>query len=121
MAEVILSELYPSPWGIVESRRSEIEAGSHGIFERVLNEEINNMFYPIARVAQIMGCHPSTARRWLHDFDGDPRYIIRGGARSCTTKMTRWRSLIIARASRNQKRKRRSHEFKHKKSNTRHA
>ena len=78
MAEIILSELYPTPWGIVESRRSEIESGGYGIFERVLNEEIYKLFYPLSKVAQLMDCHPSTARKWLWE-DNDPRYIVKDG------------------------------------------
>lgn len=69
-----LENIYNSPWGIVESRRSEIEKGTYGVFERILAEEIGKHFLSTDEVAQLMEVHPSTARRWLHD--SDPRYIL---------------------------------------------
>ena len=54
MPELSLKEMYPTPWGIVESRRAEIERGSHGAFERIMSEEIERMFMSISGVARAM-------------------------------------------------------------------
>ena len=75
MAQICtLSDIFQSAWGITEPRRSEIEGGGYGCFEKILNEEIQKAFFDADGVAALMGVRQSTARRWLKD--GDARCII---------------------------------------------
>ncbi len=75
MGEVTIEVLFDGPWGIVESRRSEIEAGSYGAFDRIYDEEAVSNCLPIREVATMLDCHESTARNWLNRCDA--RYIKR--------------------------------------------
>jgi hypothetical protein len=75
MGETSIEDLFDGPWGIVESRRSEVETGSYGAFDRVYDEEVVSNFLPIREVASMLGCHESTARDWLNRCDA--RYIKR--------------------------------------------
>lgn len=75
MGMVTVESLFNGPWGIVESRRDEIESGAHGAFGRVYEEEVARNFLPIGKVAELLGCHEDTARKRLHQADA--RYIKR--------------------------------------------
>lgn len=78
MPELQLEELYPTAWGIVENRRSKIETGSYGSYERILREEIAKIFFPLTKVSQLMLCCATTARKWMWE-QCEPRYIVRCG------------------------------------------
>lgn len=69
-----LEEIFKSSWGIIEHRREEVESGKFGIFEKVMEEEINNQFLHCDGVAALMEAHPSTAMRWLDDANA--RFIV---------------------------------------------
>jgi hypothetical protein len=68
-----IDEILDGPWGIVEGRRKEIEAGPFKAFDRIYEEEIASNFLPIREVASMLDCHESTARDWLNRCDA--RYI----------------------------------------------
>lgn len=78
MPELRLDEMYPTAWGIVESRRAEIEGGSYGSYDRILAQEVAKLFFPLSKVSQLMLCCSSTARKWLWE-QNEPRYIVWGG------------------------------------------
>jgi hypothetical protein len=78
MGLTAIDEIFQGPWGIVEERRTEIETGHYGAFDRIYQEEIEKNFLPISSAAELLGCHESTARDWLREADS--RYIIRGAA-----------------------------------------
>lgn len=71
-----LEEIYKSPWGIIEHRRAEVESGKFGIFDKIMEEEINNQFLHCDGIAALMEVHPHTAKKWLDDADA--RFIIHG-------------------------------------------
>jgi hypothetical protein len=70
-----IDELFKGPWGIVESRRKDIQAGPFGSFDRIYEEEVSSNFVPIQKVAALLDCHEATARDWLRQCDA--RYIKR--------------------------------------------
>ena len=76
MPECTLQEIYKSPWGIVASRRADVEGASYGGFGKIMDEEIAKQFIAIESVAELMDVHESTARRWVSRED--PRFITRG-------------------------------------------
>ena len=69
-----LTDIYDSPWGIVEHRRAEIESGAYGTFDRVFAEEVDKAFPAIEQVSLAMECSVSTARRWIEK--SDTRFIV---------------------------------------------
>ena len=71
-----VNEMFKTPWGIVERRRSEIEQGSHGAFDRIYKEELAKQFLSLAEAAKLMRCCDSTARKWL--MEADARFIVDG-------------------------------------------
>jgi hypothetical protein len=76
MALTTIDELFGGPWGIVESRRQEIESGSFGAFDRIYKEEVARNFIPISKVAGLLDCHESTARKAMQG--GNARYVTEG-------------------------------------------
>ncbi len=50
MGVITIDKMFDGPWGIVENRRKEIEAGPYGIFDQVFEEEVANNFLPIQKV-----------------------------------------------------------------------
>ena len=70
-----IGQLFSGSWGIVEGRRAEIEFGSHGVFDRIYEEEVCRNFLSIRAVAQLFDCHESTARNWL--TKSGARFIVR--------------------------------------------
>jgi hypothetical protein len=76
MGLTTINALFGGPWGIVESRRVEIESGSHGTFDRIYAQEVSRNFLPIQVVAGLFDCHESTARHWLRKRDA--RFIACG-------------------------------------------
>ena len=73
---VTVEETFGGPWGIVAERRSEIEAGGYGAFDRIYKEQVAANFLPITTVAEMLGCHESTARKRLRAAKA--RYIVKG-------------------------------------------
>jgi hypothetical protein len=76
MGITTIDELFKGPWGIVENRRQEIEAGSFGAFDRIYQEEAASNFLTIQEAAALLDCHESTARNWLGQCGA--RYLARG-------------------------------------------
>jgi hypothetical protein len=62
MVITTIDELFDGPWGTVEFRRKEIEAGSCGAFDRIFNEEVDNNFPPIQKLTVMIDYHESTVR-----------------------------------------------------------
>jgi hypothetical protein len=95
MVITTIDELFDGPWGTVEFRRKEIEAGSCGAFDRIFNEEVDNNFPPIQKLTVMIDYHESTVRvsRLLHKTIAIPSALpigrrnsqykaIRAGSRS---------------------------------------
>lgn len=76
MPQTTIEEVFQGPWGIVQSRREEIESGSFGSFDRIHQEEVSRNFLSLPRAMQLLNRSESTARKRLQDA----RYIMRGGA-----------------------------------------
>lgn len=70
--------VFGSPWGIVEHRRGEIEIGHFGAFDRIYGEEVARWFLSIDRVAGLLECHESTARKAMQKHDC--RYLAEGNS-----------------------------------------
>lgn len=77
MSQVYAKDLYPGAWGIVHSRRDEIEAGPNGTFDRIMREELEKNFFTIAKCAEALDVHESTARRLMREEGVD--YIMHDG------------------------------------------
>lgn len=78
MALTSIDELFGGPWGIVESRRGEIESGAYGALDRIYQQEVAVNFLAIGMAAAVLGCHESTARKRLREADA--RFIERDQA-----------------------------------------
>ena len=77
MRLVTIEEIYKSFWGLVESRREEIEQSPSGGFEKIYREELDRQFPNFRRITTIMQCSESTARKWAVKYKC--RYILHEG------------------------------------------
>jgi hypothetical protein len=84
MPQTTIEELFQAPWGIVQGRRAEIEAGAFGALDRVHREEVARQFLPIAGAMDLLGRGESATRKRLRVA----RYIVQGGGRTGTTGPT---------------------------------
>ena len=80
MPQVTIKEIFTTPWGLLASRRQEVESASYGQFAKIEKEELEKNFLSFSTIARLMDCSESTARRWINR--GDPRFIVRDGCKA---------------------------------------
>lgn len=78
MSNTTIQMIFPSPWGILENRREEIERGGYGTLKAVFDDEINRLFVDIST---LKGNHPTLSAKRLRAAlkTCEARYIVHEG------------------------------------------